>query len=62
MSWSWLYLASRTTTEHFCGKPGHPYCPEHKTVMEDLMRLDEDFEKAKETHRAACAEATADGG
>jgi hypothetical protein len=56
MSCSWLYLASRTTPEHFCGKPGNPFCPAHQEIMDYLNQLDEDFKEIEETHRAICEE------
>lgn len=56
MACSWLFLASRTTPEHFCGKPGNPFCPEHQKVMDYLKQLDDDFEEIEETHRAICEE------
>ncbi len=56
MSCSWLYLASRTTPEHFCSKPGHPYCEEHQQEIDYLQRLDDDWQEIEATHRAVCEE------
>jgi hypothetical protein len=56
MSCLWLYLASRTTRQRFCGKPGHPYCPEHQQLMDYLQRLDDDWRGIEATHLAVCEE------
>ena len=56
MTCRWFFLAARTTPERFCGKPGHPYCPEHQLEMDNIHRLDEDFEEVEGTHKAVCEE------
>jgi hypothetical protein len=53
MTCLWLFLASRTTQERFCGKPGHPYCEEHLAEMDYIHRLDEDW---KEIETSRCDE------
>ncbi len=53
---SWLFLASRTTPERFCGKPGHRYCPEHQAEMDYIHRLDDDWKEIEATHKAVCEE------
>ncbi len=58
MTCSWLFLASRTTPERFCGKPGHPYCSEHQAEMDYIHRLDEDWKEIEATHKAVCEEPT----
>jgi hypothetical protein len=45
MSCNWLYLESRTTPERFCGKPGHPYCPEHQREMDAMAQADKDWDE-----------------
>jgi len=52
----WLYLASRTTPERFCGKPGHPYCPEHQREMDAMEQADKTWDEILATHRAICEE------
>ncbi len=42
---SWLYLASPTTEERLCGKPGHPYCEEHQREIEYLEQLDWEYQE-----------------
>jgi len=54
MTCSSLFLASRTTPERFCGKPGRPYCPEHRRLVDYLERLDWDFKEIEETHKTLC--------
>ena len=56
MSCSWLYLESRTTPERFCGKPGHPYCPEHQREMDAMQQTDKDWDEILATHSAVCEE------
>jgi hypothetical protein len=56
MTCSWLFLASRTTPERFCGKPGHPYCLEHQADIDYIHRLDDDWKEIEATHKAVCAE------
>ena len=56
MPCSRLYLASRTTAEHFCDKPGHPYCPEHQHEMDALEQADKDWDEILATHQAVCEE------
>jgi hypothetical protein len=56
MSCRWLFLASRTAPERFCGLPGHPYCPEHQREMDYIHRLGEDWEEIEATHKAICEE------
>ena len=53
---SWLYLASRITTERFCEKPGHPYCPEHQCEMDAMEQADKDWDEILATHKAVCEE------
>lgn len=40
MACIWVLLASRTTAERLCGKPGDPYCPEHKEQMDAIAEGD----------------------
>jgi hypothetical protein len=56
MPCQWLFLASRTTPERFCGKPGHPYCPEHQAEMDYIHSLDNDWKEIEATHKAVCDE------
>ena len=56
MPCSWLYLASRTTPERFCGKPGHPYCPEHQREIDAMEQSDKDWDEILATHEAVCEE------
>jgi len=56
MTCSWLFLASRTTPERFCGKPGHPYREEHQAEMNYIHTLDEDWKAVEATHKAVCEE------
>ena len=53
---SWLYLASRTTPERFCGKPGHPYCPEHQREIDAMEQDDKNWDDILATHEAVCEE------
>ena len=53
---SWLYLASRTTPERFCEKPGHPYCPEHQREMDAMAQADKDWDEILASHEAVCEE------
>jgi hypothetical protein len=53
---SWLYLASRTTPERFCGNPGHPYCPEHQREIDAMEKSDKDWDEILATHEAVCEE------
>jgi len=45
MTCRWLFLASRTTEESFCGRPGHPYCEEHQQEIEYLEKLDWEYQE-----------------
>jgi hypothetical protein len=56
MPCSWLYLASRTSPEHFCGKPGHPYCPEHQREIDAMEQDDKNWDEILATHEAICEE------
>jgi hypothetical protein len=56
MACSWLYLASRTTAQRFCDKPGHPYCPEHQREMDSMEQADKDWVEILATHMAVCEE------
>jgi hypothetical protein len=56
MPCSWLYLASRTTTEHFCGGPGHPYCEEHQREIDAMEKCDTYWDEILATHEAVCEE------
>jgi hypothetical protein len=51
---SWLHLADKNSPEHFCPKPGHPYCPEHTRLIEYINSLDDDWDEIDATHRAVC--------
>ena len=53
---SWLYLASRTTAERFCDKPGHPYCEKHRREMDAMAEADKDWDEILATHMALCEE------
>jgi hypothetical protein len=52
----WLYLASRTRPERFCGKPGHPFCAEHQREIDAMEQADKDWYEILATHRAICEE------
>ena len=54
MACSWLYLASRTSPERFCDKPGHPYCEEHQREMDAMEQANKDWDEILATHRAVC--------
>jgi hypothetical protein len=56
MTCSWLYLASRTTPERFCGKPGHPYCPEHQREIDAMEQTDRDWDETLAALNAVCEE------
>jgi hypothetical protein len=56
MACSWLYLASRTTTQRFCDKPGHPYCEEHQREMDAMAQPDKDWDEILATYRPVCEE------
>jgi hypothetical protein len=58
MSCSSRYLASGTTPEHFCDKPGHPYCPEHQREIDAMEQAGKDWEGILTSHRAICEEET----
>ena len=58
MPCGWLYLASRTTAERFCDKPGHPYCPDHQREMNAMQQTDKDWDEILATHRAISEEET----
>ncbi len=54
MTCSWLFLASRTTPERFCGKPGHLYCPEHQREIDAMEQTDKDWDEILATYRVVC--------
>ena len=56
MACSWLYLASRTSPQRFCDKPGHPYCPEHQLEMDAMEQTDKNWDEIIATHEAVCEE------
>lgn len=56
MTCSWLFLASRTTPERFCGKPGHPYCPEHEREIHAMEQTDKDWDETLASFSALCEE------
>ena len=56
MPCSWLYLASRTSPERFCGKPGHPYCPEHQSEINAMEQSDKDWDEILASLQAVCEE------
>jgi hypothetical protein len=56
MSCSWLYLASRTTPQQFCDKPGHPYCEEHQREMDAMQQTDKDWDEILASLQAVCEE------
>jgi hypothetical protein len=56
MPCSWLYLASRTSPERFCGKPGHPYCPEHQSEIDAMEQSDKDWDEILASLQAVCEE------
>ena len=56
MSCSWLYLASRTTPQQFCDKPGHPYCTKHQREIDAMQQADKDWDEILATHKAVCEE------
>jgi hypothetical protein len=55
---SWLFLASRTTPEQVCGKPGHPYCPEHQREIDMMEQTEKDWDEILAALSALCAEPT----
>jgi hypothetical protein len=44
MTCRWLFLASRTTEESLCGKPGYPYCEEHQPEMAYFEKSDWEYQ------------------
>jgi hypothetical protein len=62
MPCQWLHLASLSTDEHFCGKSGDPYCPEHQREMDHIHSLDGDWKEVEATHKAVCEEQKEDKG
>ncbi len=53
----WLYLASQTTPQRFCEKPGHPYCAEHRREIDAMEKSDGDWDEILASLRALCEEA-----
>ena len=45
MSCLWRFLASRTTPERFRGKPGHPYCEEHRREIDAMEQTDRNWDE-----------------
>lgn len=52
----WLYLASRNSPKRFCGRLGHPYCPERETEPAAMEQADKEWDKILATHEAVCEE------
>jgi hypothetical protein len=52
----WLYLASRTTPQRFCEKPGHPYCPEHQREIDAMMQSNKDWDEILASLQVVCDE------
>jgi hypothetical protein len=50
------FRAIKLRSSDFAAKPGHPYCLEHEREMDDIRRLDDDWEEIEATHRAVCGE------
>lgn len=42
--------------ERFCGKPGHPYCPEHQREIDAMEQSDKDWNEILVSHQAVCEE------
>lgn len=45
MACRWVLLASRTTEERLCGKPGEPYCPEHQGEIDAMEQPDKNWDE-----------------
>jgi len=58
MTCGWLFLASRATLERFCGKPRHPYCPEHQREIDAMEQADKDWDEILAALSAVCEEPT----
>jgi hypothetical protein len=43
MSCRWVFSPFQTTIGRFCGKPGHPYCPEHRREMDAMEQADKEL-------------------
>ena len=56
MSCNWPYLEPRTSPQRFCGRPGYPYCPEHRREMDAMAQADRDWDEILATHQAVCEE------
>jgi hypothetical protein len=54
MPCQWLHLASLTTEEHLCGKPGNPYCEEHQREMDYIHSLDDDWKETEASRKPIC--------
>ncbi len=52
----WLYLASRTTPQRFCEKPGHPYCVEHQAEIDAMEKSDTYWDEILASLQAVCEE------
>ncbi len=52
----WVYLASRTSPQRFCDKPGYPYCPEHQREIDAMMQSDKDWDEILASLQAVCEE------
>jgi hypothetical protein len=44
MACVWVLLASRTTDERLCGKPGDPQCLEHQRELDAMKQADKNCE------------------
>ena len=56
MSCRWVYLPSTSTTGRFCGKPGHPYCPEHEAELAAMEQAEKDWGEILASYKALCDE------
>jgi len=54
MACVWVLLASRTSDERLCGKPGDPCCPEHQREMDKVKQADKDWDGILAPPEAAC--------
>ena len=45
MACVWVLLASRTTDERLCGKPGDTYCLLHQREMDTMEQTDKNWDE-----------------
>lgn len=54
MACRWVLLASRTTDERVCGRPGKPYCPEHQREIDAMEQADKDWDEISASFKGVC--------